>query len=343
MTFKRLLFFALLFLSFTGFSYDSLRVEEKSGRKYIVHQVDEKETLYGLSRRYKVSIEEITRSNEGVGGGVNLGQIILIPFNKITTTKTHEVKTGETLFSIAKKYDVSVDELKKWNGLSSNSLSLGQELKISEVSTGSEEKPTSKPEVIEASGKTHTVKAGETLYSLSKKYDIPLRKLRKYNDLKGNDISLGQVLFLEEEDKRMEKENAKSNNNKEIGKVEETEKEIKEDPKPKKQMPDTIYVSRKKPVKNASGFEEIVENGLAEVIENNTDTRKYLALHRSVPVGTIIQVRNEDNNLRVFVRVIGKLPDTGQNENVLIKISKPAYERLGAVNQRFPVVISYVP
>jgi len=66
-------------------------------------------------------------------------------------------------------------------------------------------------------------------------------------------------------------------------------------------------------------------------------------MHRTAPIGTIMQVKNEMNNLTVFVRVIGKLPDTGENTNVTIRISKTAYDRLGAIDKRFPVEISYIP
>ena len=56
-----------------------------------------------------------------------------------------------------------------------------------------------------------------------------------------------------------------------------------------------------------------------------------------------MQIKNEMNDLSVFVRVIGKIPDTDDNRNVLIKFSKVAYDRLGAINEQFPVEITYHP
>ena len=56
-----------------------------------------------------------------------------------------------------------------------------------------------------------------------------------------------------------------------------------------------------------------------------------------------MRVKNEMNGQEVFVRVLGRLPDTGVNKNVLIKISKSAYERLGAIDPKFRVSISYIP
>lgn len=52
-------------------------------------------------------------------------------------------------------------------------------------------------------------------------------------------------------------------------------------------------------------FNKVTESGFAEVIEGNSDSPKYLALHKTAPVGTIIQVKNEANGQKLFVRVIG--------------------------------------
>src|SRR5690606_12986606 len=91
-------------------------------------------------------------------------------------------------------------------------------------------------------------------------------------------------------------------------------------------------------VKNTN---EVLQSGLAELIEGTSGNRKYLALHRTAPIGTIMKVRNEMNNREVFVRVMGKLPDTAVNEKLVIKISKSAYDRLGAIDPRFRVEVTY--
>ncbi|HEY3430246.1 MAG TPA: peptidoglycan-binding protein, partial [Cyclobacteriaceae bacterium] len=92
---------------------------------------------------------------------------------------------------------------------------------------------------------------------------------------------------------------------------------------------------------NVRGSDEIVEAGLAELIEGTDGNRKYLALHRTAPAGTILKIRNEMNNREVFVRVMGKLPDTALTDKLVIKISKSAYDRLGAIDQRFRVEVTY--
>jgi rare lipoprotein A (peptidoglycan hydrolase) len=87
--------------------------------------------------------------------------------------------------------------------------------------------------------------------------------------------------------------------------------------------------------------DEVVQAGLAELIEGTEGNRKYLALHRTAPVGTILKVRNEMNNREVFVRVMGPLPDTAFTDKLIIKISKSAYDRLGAIDSRFRVEVTY--
>ena len=87
--------------------------------------------------------------------------------------------------------------------------------------------------------------------------------------------------------------------------------------------------------------DEVIEAGLAELIEGTEGNRKYLAMHRTAPVGTILKVRNEMNNREVFVRVMGKLPDTAVNDKLIIKLSRSAYDRLGAIDPRFRVELTY--
>ena len=96
-------------------------------------------------------------------------------------------------------------------------------------------------------------------------------------------------------------------------------------------------------IANTSGYVKKVEVGLAESIGDSGENDMFLALHRTAPVGTIMQVRNQMNDLSVFVKVIGKLPDTGANDKLVVKISRKAYERLAAIDKRFRVEVSYMP
>jgi rare lipoprotein A (peptidoglycan hydrolase) len=81
---------------------------------------------------------------------------------------------------------------------------------------------------------------------------------------------------------------------------------------------------------------------MGEVIEDES-VSSYVGLHKDAPIGTIIAVKNQANGENVFVRIIGKLPESDVRNKVIIKISKAAYEALGAKGKRFPVEVSYIP
>ena len=68
---------------------------------------------------------------------------------------------------------------------------------------------------------------------------------------------------------------------------------------------------------------------------------KYYALHRTAPIGTILKVTNRMNNQFVYVKVVGTLPDTGENENIIIKVSQAVSSKLVALDPLFQVELSY--
>jgi len=87
-----------------------------------------------------------------------------------------------------------------------------------------------------------------------------------------------------------------------------------------------------------------VEIGYAEMIPA-TNNGKYQALHKTAPIGTVITVRNSYNNASIQVKVIGRLPNTGNNEKLIIKLSEAAFRHLngrGDRDKRFGVELSYV-
>jgi len=105
-------------------------------------------------------------------------------FKNKKNPKTHIVKTGETLYAISGLYNIAVNDLIKYNKLTSNDLSIGQKLSLFD---------TSKPIIL----KTHIVKKGDTLYSISRKYQIKDQLIKKKNNLTDNTLSIGQVLIIE--------------------------------------------------------------------------------------------------------------------------------------------------
>ncbi len=320
---------------------DSLRLETIAGKQFIIHQIDEKETLYAISRRYGVPITSILEHNPTADGGLAVGQLLKVPYiPKAKSTvvaggdKIHKVAAKETLFSISRLYDVSVDEIKTWNNLKDNALSLGQELVIKKKAAAT---TTTLPATQSMKG-VHTVAAKETLYSIARQYNISVQQLREWNSLTADEVKIGQTLFVTQP--MYQKPEIKTQPEVVV------KPEVKEEPavtivKPETKTQPEIKETTIRISENVAGTDEVKEGGLAELIEGTDGNRKYLALHRTAKVGTILKVRNELNNREVFVRVAGPLPNIGANSNVILKISKSAYDRLGAIDPRFRVEVTY--
>jgi LysM repeat protein len=297
---------------------------------------------------------------------------------KLELKTTHKIVRGESLFSIADKYNVTIAELKKWNSLTSNKVLVGQSLKILAsvpVEAGKtnteplaqaaapkevkkEEVKKEEPKAVErkveqpkeaketiatstsssSSGEwtSHTVKSGESLFSLSKLYGTSIEDLIQWNALTSNNLKVGQSIkvgkgasaAVEPVVKEVRRQQAAAP----AQSVESSATPKQEVTAPKEEVtaPNT-----------SGGFTNTKETGLAELIPGTEANKKYLVLHRTAPVGSVIRVKNEENNLTIFARVVGVLPETGDNSKVLIKLSQAAFEQLKGVNSRFPVEILY--
>ena len=84
------------------------------------------------------------------------------------------------------------------------------------------------------------------------------------------------------------------------------------------------------------------ESGLAEVIETDESTSKFLGLHRTAPIGSLVEVLNEYNQEKIIVRIIGRIPDTSVNDDIVIKLSSRAFEKVSPNSKRFRAVVSYL-
>lgn len=120
-----------------GAARDSIGVEKIGDKTFIIHEVTAKETLFAISRRYETPVGDIIKNNDELKQGLKIGQRIKVPYIPKTEIPAgavlHKVSPGETLFSVAKKYDVSVSDVKAWNDLKGDDLSVGQALIIEGV------------------------------------------------------------------------------------------------------------------------------------------------------------------------------------------------------------------
>ena len=115
----------------------------------------------------------------------------------------YTVKKGDSLWAIARNYKLKVDDIKKWNGMSDNSLKPGMVLKLKEPAEAAPETKAAEPETKETSESaeesgdgTYTVQNGDTYYSLGKKFGLGAEKLKELND--GQELKAGQVIKVRE-------------------------------------------------------------------------------------------------------------------------------------------------
>src|SRR5690606_5541561 len=174
--------------------------------KYIFHDVVQGDTKYSISKQYNISIEDLEKFNPEIKSGLRLNTKLLIPkelMNKKeepVPTKTvgpgfttYTVKARQTLYSIAKEYEVSIADIKKYNPQLADGLKAGMELSIPPKSVVQKEKP------VETGDKTHTVQPGETLYSLAIMYHVGIADIKKLNpQLQQDGLKAGMVIKIPE-------------------------------------------------------------------------------------------------------------------------------------------------
>lgn len=185
-------------------------------QSYYVHTVKSGETVTALARLYDVSQGEITKNNPQTVDGLQVGQVLKIPVNVQEPTKReqkaaaklftkHTVNAGETAYSIAKRYGISVPMLVEDNpGVDITQLSIGQQLNVRKSAMGESTDAQIKEQLEDYKDKLnsvstdyiyHMVEKGETVYSLSKRFAVAQEVLVELNQLELG-LKLGSVIKI---------------------------------------------------------------------------------------------------------------------------------------------------
>ena len=257
----------------------------------------------------------------------------------------HKVASGQTLYSLARRYGTTVSDIKAKNAELVDELKVGQTINIPYGKPmGQPEMPSKSAQQATKSNVSHTVDAGETLFSISQQYNVDVNDLKKLNGLTSNALAVGQTLKIslantvKAQETVLKPIKVDVKTEVELAEVKEGESTV---PKILSTEKNIIVTSRTRDEYNGTAFEEIVEDGQAELIVEGEPSTKFLALHKTAKVGTVIKVRNRMNDLTVYVRVVGQIPKTADNEKIIIKLNKRAYDQLKALDNRFLVELSY--
>ncbi len=187
-----------------------LTIPSKSGdnpNNMFMYEVKPGDTLYGIARKYGITVNDIMKLNYFENTNLYPGQIIRIPENyfdmdnmNLPNYINYTVKPGDTLYSIARKNNISIETLEKDNALTSPILRIGQILRI-RLQSGSTQ------EVEECIGPdytppentnyiNYTVKKGDNLYNIAKTYNTSVSTIMNINNLNSSNLSIGQVLRI---------------------------------------------------------------------------------------------------------------------------------------------------
>lgn len=205
------LFFTLIIaLSVTtGYASTTPAVEKSqvivfiNGKKFYVHTVKAGDTLFSIAGEYNTTVDIIRENNPNAADGIKIDQTIKIPVSeKEKAAKrrkkdfiTHKVKAGETLYAIARLYDISVETLREDNpNINPQELPIGQSLWIRRADIGQSSEQEAQQELQEYADNLnkvedddayiyHVVQAGETIYSLSRRYGITEEEFATLNDI----------------------------------------------------------------------------------------------------------------------------------------------------------------
>ncbi len=340
-----------------------------NGKQYSTHQVLPKETWTGIARENAISVKDLQVANAGVTD-LKIGQVIYVPVKtdkatspavsvpvksapvsapvstpvKATTSVTakenyiyHTVKSGETLYHISKLYKQSVSDIQKWNNLSSNNITLGSNLIV---------------------GKGEETKAAVAVKEEDKKVSLVVKEEEKKAAVAVKEEEKKAAVAVKEEEKKVAVPASVKEEEKKAAvplAVKEEKKETATTAVQEEKNQETKAADNRTDIKSVESaatvpskdfapgsVEKVVETGVATwLADQELNQNKFYALHRTAPIGTIIKVTNRMNNNSVFVKVVGLLPATGDNDNIIIKITSAAAQRIGALDQKFTAELSY--
>ena len=164
-------------------------------KKENIYVVKKGDTLFSIAKNLNISVDTIKSLNNLTNNSITIGQELLIPTSDFQEASGEDeemsmylnyiVKAKDTLYKIAKDFNTTVDVLKNINNLTTNTLSIGQIIKIPASTTNESIKYNN-----------YTVKSGDNLYKIANNYQTTVEAIKNLNNLTSNLLSIGQVLKI---------------------------------------------------------------------------------------------------------------------------------------------------
>ena len=312
---------------YCAFSQTDYPIVEKNGKKYYEYTINPGEGLFAIARKFGIKQNDLHDANENLSTDIKVGEKILIPIKTNESSKTleamttHVVEAKQTLYSISKMYNVSVDTLIALNPSAKTGIKTGEVLIISKdkkitsaviAQKVIEEKP------ITTNNITHIVQRKETLYSISKKYNIAIHDLIALNPELKDGLKAGSEILI-----KGEKIEIKENNNTQPPVVVDTTEEP-QFPEPIKttETKDSIIVSPQ--ISNANTIN--IAYLLPLIAENTNDeknTQRFVEFYR----GSILALNEaKENGMSANVYTYNLPKDINKIDSILFLLNNKSID-----------------
>lgn len=308
MKLKTLFFLASLIVSSTTLFAknkltDSVGIENLDGKKVILHKLDPKDNYYSIGRRYNVKPGEIIKFNNNAP--LKIGGIIKVPTNRsfLETTKPAVVQQSSKPVNTPPAQQQPAAKADTQPSLSQSPANSG------------------------LAAQQYKVSAGETLYSIAKRFNSTVEELTKLNNLTNTTVTPGQIIQVKPS----------------TPDIAAPADALRTTPK----SDSTSYVSSQDSAErhinaNKYGLFEKTEKGVATWIDDTSlDPNKKLVLHRTAPIGTVIKITNPMTGRTTFAKVVGRLNESESTKDVILVMTKNVAESIGGLDKRIHVNISY--
>lgn len=309
---------------------DSTGSETKNGQFFVIHKVDPGQTLYAVMRKYKTTLKAIKDANPGMKDNLITGQVLRVPSQARSSAPKTATKEPEKApekapekdklvvdYEIKPKTESTVTIKSEEDKPKPEIPKVEEEAKSTEVPVEKKPEDVSNAKPVATVSKTglHKVEGGQSLYGIAVKYGVLMADIRRWNGLTTDQLRSGQELIVAEQ----AFQDYLKKNKLDSVKLADAKKSNAEKPPVAVVRPEDPTNSNLPEPKIANTGKRILETGVAEVLEGMDSNNKYLALHRTAPVGSLIQVKNMNNSQSIWVKVIGKLPDISANNRIIIK------------------------
>ncbi len=190
--------FIFLLIYIVNFAQTEINKSDKTvvinNQKFYLHKVEQGQTLYSICKAYNVSQKDVAKANKIITSSINSNQILKIPLVNKEEKDTpdynyHKVMKSETLYALSKKYNISVEDIIRHNPDAKYGIKIEQILKIPNVKKGNFD-------FEDEDIYYYTVEKGNTLFSISQKFGLPIKQIVLFNPETKNGLKTGQTLRI---------------------------------------------------------------------------------------------------------------------------------------------------